>query len=75
MAPFFFSYFASKTPETLAIRAGTARKRRWPYRTTFPNRETSYGTIGGVSWPYRTGFRVSYRFPARNRGGGGFPAT
>jgi hypothetical protein len=62
---FFFSYFASKTPETLAVRAGTARKRRRPYRTTFPNRETPYGTAGGVSWPYRTGF-----LPETEGGGG-----
>jgi hypothetical protein len=46
---FFFPYFALKTPETSVVRAGTAGKRRRPYRTTFPNRETSYGTADDVS--------------------------
>jgi hypothetical protein len=32
---------------------GTAPKRRRPYRTTFLERETSYGTADGVSGPYR----------------------
>jgi len=54
--PFFFSYFASKMPETLVVRADTDKKHSWPYRTTFPNRETPYGIAGGVPWPYRTGF-------------------
>jgi hypothetical protein len=48
------------------------QRHRRPYRTAFSNRKTPYGTVAGVSWPYRTGFRVSYRFPARNRGGGRF---
>jgi len=48
--------------ETSIVRAGTAMKRRRPYRTTFPNRETPYGAANGVSRLYRTRFGVSDRF-------------
>jgi hypothetical protein len=55
---------------------GTARKRRRPYRTTFPDLETPYGTAGGVSWPYRPvrpAFRASLRRNKKKKGGRGAP--
>jgi hypothetical protein len=59
MPPFFFLFSPQR------------RSKCRLYHTAFPNRETSYGTADGVSWPYCTDFRVSYRFRAGNRGGGG----
>jgi hypothetical protein len=71
---FCFLISPQRCPKTSAVCTGMAKKRCRPYCMTFPNREMSYGMADDVSWLYRTGFRVSYRFGAGNRGGG-FPAT
>jgi hypothetical protein len=68
--------FLPETGTKLRNRYGTARKRRRPYRTAFPDLETPYGTAGGVSWPYRPvrpAFRASLRRNKKKKGGHGAP--
>jgi hypothetical protein len=51
-----------KPAEPIVVCAETTRKRRRPYRTTFPNREIPYGTTNDVTQLFRTCFGVSVRF-------------
>jgi hypothetical protein len=67
----FFSFIRLKDARNAVVQA---EKRRWSYRMAFPNRETSYGAVGGVSRPYRTYTGISPCFGGGNRRGA-FPTT
>jgi hypothetical protein len=68
--------FLPKTDTKLEHRYGMAKKRRRPYCTAFPDWETSYSTVGGVSLLYlhvRPTFRASLRQNKKKKVGHGAP--